>query len=430
MRASRMSLESIGFQNRAFFDDLTSVVEELLAAGEVSGNYYACPGPQKLLKVIRDHTGMNLQWDEEPDMVAPGVSMPYFTINHPFLTNVEREEVGRDDHIRETLKQMSVPYFSGTIDLEKAKVTGDFAKLLVKLSLPYSLLTRGRVLLETLTPREIAAIVLHEVGHGFTTIEYADRSVTTNQVLAGVSAAMRSEEPSFIAQTYASAAHLLRMTSEQRAALEECKDANGAAVLLATIAMEKSKSELGLNVFDVNACEQLADQFAARCGAAKDLVTALAKFPNTTQSAFGYWSKQAYITLALGFAAAWVSVPLVLGIVFVGVLLQDKEYELYGSFHTRMSRLRNELVQKLKDRRLSADDKTQTLVAVEQLNRMLDQQANRLDAFGALAYILKSDYRKAHNYGVLQRFLEDTTHNQLFVHSAKLSTLQPPTGQS
>ena len=76
----------------------------------------------------------------------------------------------------------------GTVDRETSTVGKDFTDLVMCIQVTKGLfLTNAGVGISDFTPEEIAAIILHEVGHIFTYFEYMGEVVTTNYVLQHVS---------------------------------------------------------------------------------------------------------------------------------------------------------------------------------------------------------------------------------------------------
>lgn len=434
MRTKIMAMESIAFQGPAFFDALTRAIEDCQAVTDHSYGpaFYREPAAQKIVRVIHEFTGLDAMYDPETPDAGPAMYIPVFNINHIFVAEEWRDNEHMAAYVHQYLDKLSSPYFKGTIDLKNAQVSGDFAKLPARLMMPREMLTAGTFFGIPFTPKEIAAIILHETGHAFTTIEYADRMVTSNQVLATVSLALRSGEPALVEKVYAKAAARMRMTSEQKKALEDNKTPEGAAVIVAGIAVDQSRSELGESVFDVTACEQLADQFAARCGAAKDLVSALEKISqrNGTMGQFLVEESSSLLGLAalgaylgLIFTSVGVGVGVPAAIILLSVLITDKSTDVYGSFHSRISRIRGEIVQRLKDRQLEEAEKRELLDALKATDAVLACEVDKLGFYETLAYYVKGSYRSAHKYEQLQRQLERYATNGLFGQAAKLATL-------
>ena len=418
MRSGIMSLESVAFQSTSFFDDLTRIVTELrqTPALSESNQLYTTPLALELLSSIKAHTGLTVVYDQLQPSGPPCMIFPVYTINHALIAQDERETLGGLVDVHKAVARMKEGY-RGTIDLRQAKVTGDFARIVHLLYLPGELLTQGLWLGKPFSARETAAMMLHEVGHAFVNLEYMNRVVTTNQVLHGVSQGLMNNQPENVQLVISTAALRMQASADQVVALKAVKTQADATVVLAAIAVDQSRSELGYSVFDETSMETLCDQFAARHGAARDLAMALAKVSVRNPQAT-YW-RDYFLDLGTFALFSLIAIPAAL---IVG-LTYRRQRDSYGTFHNRLSRLRGEIVAQLKDRTLGALEKTQTLNALREVDAVLDIESNSLSFYEGLLYLINGEYRANRKYELLQRQLETYAHNTFFAHAAKISSL-------
>jgi hypothetical protein len=427
--ANHIALESIDFQDGAFFAALVDAINKIK---EVSRDdipkgpgFYNHPAVVNLLAVIEDRTNLKLEYEKNYGWIGPAIISPYLTINHVFLRDSVREDKQVPGLVADDLKVMDSPYFKGTVDLKNSKVHGEFTKSKSTLFMPIEMLYYGRLYGIPFSVEEVAAALLHEIGHTFIALEYADRVVTTNQVLATINACLKNDTPETRELIFAHAAKRMRMSKEQRKALENCKDDTGRGVILATIAVEQSVSELGGSIFDITSCEQLADQFAARHGAAAPLMTAISKISEHNPK-HGYWWRQ--VMTGTAFAVLSLVMPPVgvvssLLVILSAVWTADKSSDLYGTFHSRLTRMKGEMIRRLRDRDIDDTEKKRCLDAIAVADRMLAMEMDRLNFYDTIAYYVKPSFRAAHKFEVLQRQLEALANNNLFAKAAKLSTL-------
>ena len=425
MRPRILAFESIAHQGPAFFNAITDALFRIQAETKypVGPAFFHHPNVLNLLEVIKDFTGLTIEYDENYKGRALGIVSPYITINHIFFTGKDVND-GAQDWFKKQIAGMSKPYFKGTVDLVKSRVTGEFTKLKSTLYVGRDVLLHNALYgANCFSPQEIAAGLLHEIGHAFIAIEYANRVTSTNQVLAGVNDLLRGCQPAEREIVFAHASEVMRMTPEQKKAFEKCEDDQGRAISIAAISAETCVSELGGSVFDTTSCEQLADQFAMRHGAGKHLVM-LTYAVSQSNPQGEYWNRQVRSAAALAFLALFpLTTYWALKGVYASLKAIDKSNDLYGSLHSRLSRVRGEAIDRLKDLDISETEREQQLGAVQMADQLLALESNKLELLETLAYYVKPSFRSAHKFEMLQRQLEAFAHNGLFAKAAKLRSL-------
>jgi hypothetical protein len=412
-------MESIAFQTSAFFNDLVKACQRIRseAVAGTDAVFFKQPVLVELTQLIQAYTGLKVEWDSEYGDAGPMMITPLYSLSHIFYDQADREDQAPELDASIFIKHLNKPLYQGTIDLVHAKVTGDFCEIRQRLAVPQTLLAHGRWNAIELSCEETAAVLLHEVGHAFIELEFLDRVVTTNQVLSGLSESLLETDVERKKLAYSTAALRLRLDPKQKKALEDAQNDDSLTVIMATLAVEKSRSELGDSVFDMTACEHLADQFAARHGSVKYLITALSKI-STRQPVEGYgwrWTRDAVLYGVAGL----ILLPLSLLVLFNAHLYSDR----YGSLHTRTLRLQGEIIQRLKNRKLAPEERRQLLEAEDTANKVLDSESLRLTFFESVAMYVNSSYRHQHDYRLLQQKLEGYANNSLFGHAARLAAL-------
>lgn len=409
-----LSIESIQFQSSRFFNQLSLGFEQLreLSAAD-RGKAKGQAVIEGIQTTIKDFTGFKIaislgDW-------GPAIEVPTLDRNHPFLSPDVRKYVNRADglailsHASEAIK--------GTVNLQTGKVTGVFTDRIYSMFFPTEMLS------SRYTDGECAAGTLHEIGHHFTYCEYAARTVTTNQVLAGMAKALdKSEnikERELVLRKVKDVLRLKELDPEQ---LAHVKDDKAVETVVLTNIVQQSRAEIGSNVYDMTTWEALADQYASRQGAGADLVTALYKLNKghiSQRGAVGYYALEG-LKLSL-FAASVFFLPL--SIVPLIMVLADSQDLTYDTPEVRYKRIRNQLVEALKAKNIPQPDKKAYMDDLAAVDAVIETVKDKEQFFGWLYNLVSSKYRKRINDVELAQELESYASNNFFVEALKLSHL-------
>lgn len=254
------------------------------------------------------------------------------------------------DELNKHLKTNSI-----TIDLEKATVRGLPPSFQVELLCDFTLLFNKKMGLSDI---EITYIILHEVGHEFSYLEYSYR--TTKSILA-LSEAIRTnmnkkglDKQTSIILAYKEAYHK-----------EPPAGVNGDMLLLQLSNQHIMETfKLAKNNYDSIDSEQQADQFATRFGGGMELASALNKitifYTETSFSAhvFKIYKIYNYISLIIYI----VTKPLIVVIpaIIIGFLIKTAIFVIlklifasnpkmtYDEMSTRLQRMKNDTIQQIR----------------------------------------------------------------------------------
>jgi hypothetical protein len=429
----RRAVESISFQKGELFSDLIDQIEVIrfntkLAFMEPS-KFFDDEKVTALSKIIQKHTNLDIVIIDDAGN-GPAIFVPQLTANHIF-NNKEMAQWAQDnipgfnlqEHSETVLKMLNKPVIQGEIDLVKAKVCGAFEKMRTTMLMPQTLLAKG----SQFTPGEAAAVILHELGHTFTFMEFVGRTLTTNQAIAGLSRFLdKSVDQGKRVVLFARAADELKMDAARKEALKECKTPEQLSTILLDQTIAKSISELGRSIYDVNTAEYLADQFAARQGASVELVTALDKLMSMGSP---LWLKAILFIQFLPFIISVIQAGFILifpifGLILVALIVygQDKANEIYDNAAARFIRIKHQLVQQLKNKAIKDDDRKRLVQDVDNIDKIIDDKGyiDKLDIYATIAYYLKPGFRAAHRQELMQKELERIANSDLFVLAAKL----------
>lgn len=319
----------------------------------------------------------------------------------------------------------------GGVDINTAKLSGLFSELPFTIYMPFDHIQTGNFGEKyRFTSEEMAAIFLHEIGHFFTYCEVFNRTVTTNQALAAMSKELDgaysvSQRELIIGKTVDD----LNLKDVDIKALATNDKKVIVETAIVSEVVEKSRSELGISVYDTNSSEFMADQFAARHGAGRHLMTGLNKF----QTLFGgdraydsaplYYFKQ-LLSIVIQFMPPFNIILIPLNI--IGILLGGDSNDaggIYDSPEARFRRIKHDTLARLKNRLISNDEKKRILADLDAMEKAMEGIKDRREWREYIATTLIPVYRKYRKTKLLQQQLEILANNPLFVRSAELATL-------
>lgn len=413
-----VSQEEIAFQADTFFKDLTLGFKELCASpeDELEGG----SSLKQLNSVVKHHTGITVNFyiDKESDYIAAHV--PMIDGNNVLVNSFDRLDWESTGGLK--LIENCKDVLKGTVNLKTSKVTGVFEKVSTDIMLSLEILLDKKIL-----PEEHAAIALHEVGHLFTYFEFMTRSVTTNQVLSGISKALDNsstvEEREAVFITVKKAIGLSDLDAKK---LAQTTNKKVAEIVVITNMAKESRSELGVNIYDNTSWEYLCDQFAARHGGGRYLATFLDKTRNSGLIDINSRSFPAYLFMEC-FKLMSVIVNPVYGAMLAMVLviydLDDYNSKGYDTPEARVKRIRNQIVEKLKDTKINKKYHKSLSDDLLCIDDVLSNMSDKKQWCAIVSRTIIPSFRKAYQQEQLQKDLEAIAANELFVKSAALRQL-------
>jgi len=424
----QVALESIDFQNNSFFVELTNLIkearEELKGKSDDQMRLLAPDYTDRFTAIVHKYTKSAIRAEindqASTNWMGPYALAPSLNKNHPLINDFRRRHFDNAD-----LKKLTrdVATISGSVDLRTGYVSGGFARIEATLVIPVRWIRH-----DYLTEEEVAAVCLHEVGHILTYFEYIARSVSTNQVLAFIS-------KTYTGQTYVerekilvAAKEVLNLKNLKPEELAKMDDAENVNVVIVTEAVQQSRSELGSNIYDYTSFEQLADDYAARMGAARAMVTGLEKlhkgdFLVRNRASYFILEANKLLMLVGGIGSALLGgVGIIFGVVallmYAGRVSMDSNKDASPAYDTprdRFQRLRNQLVAAMKDKKLPAEMAKQYAEDIKVIDEILDRIPGNRQLYDVIREYINPFTRKARNQMMLQRELEDLAHNDLFL---------------
>ena len=418
-----LSNESVAFQNKKLFDELVAIVKKAR-----EGNYLEHVGEitTGLSDAIKRYVNMSTVIGISEDQFACAIP-PLLSRNHALTARFSTNEVA-DGAVGFNLLEKAKKNIVGVVNNKEGRLYGDFTDIPVIMAFHTSLFKKGSIL----TPEEVAAIMLHEVGHGYTYFELLSRVVTTNLVLAAISKELDKsdsvEDREIILKAVMKSQDLEGIDPTE---LSKAKSRRVVDTVVITAMKRKYEAELGYDVYDITACEQAADNFATRYGAGVHLVTGLDKIIKLSgdisyRSGFSYFIIEAVKVagVILGPVTAVLSgfgVPIfILALLMINADSRDSEPgNHYDSPVRRFERIRAQMVERLKALDLKKEESAAILENIKCVDEILKNMSDRRQFFGVIADMLTTGSRKNRDAKTKQYELERLASNDLFLSAAK-----------
>ncbi len=307
------------------------------------------------------------------------------------------------------------------IDFNKAKID-NFPKdtIIYVIGDLYSLLIETNI-----TSRELAAILMHEIGHSFTHIAYSYRQLENTTVLLETFTNNLKTEKNLRDNLVHSVKKSLNVDLK----------GNEAQVLtqLTTVMVENIN---GSNVYSSVDSEHLADQFAVRFGLGGDLATGLNKviisfssnsvFVSTLTTIFSIFIQALLFSFSLMLAISITVFSIILfGIIsmlttfIVGI---DSNRNTYDITETRFKRMKLDLIRQIRESGLDKKYIKEVLKNIETIDTILVDYIDTKSLIGSIGDIMPWNIDKFINTRV-QKELEDLSENELHVSKEKLKLI-------
>lgn len=422
-----VALEMIDFQDTTLFKALTAIYAEMKELDQKS--MASSSQAVAIEKTLFDMTGIKVEFtmDDNGAYCLP----PIVDKNNPLIDNVMREWLTNASPLKMIEKAGGI--VRGKVDLVHSKVSGVFSEMNCILNMP-TYWVAGKFMNGGFSAAELAAITLHELGHLFTGFEFLWHSVTTNQVLAGVAKGLdQSADQAEREMILMSAAKALNLNEAEMKKLAESGTNKAATILVLQEVTRFAPSEIGTSIYDMNNWEQLADQFAARHGAQRDLFMALDKIHHlvgdiSVRSTAKYVALEVVKVLlmfgTIGLATVAGPAAIIPFFIWTAMILIDGPGSpLYDRPGVRLKRIRDQLVEQIKDRDLGKDVVVRLKEDLVACDKLLETVKDRFQLITLVFGFFNSEFRDRLKQEKLQQELETLVANDLFVKSAELKTL-------
>jgi len=454
------SEETISFQeDLAFISELDAIHEEIIQSASeelskskatryvgktvISEDKYT-----RLESVIRKRTGLSFIFDRRGEF-GPAVYMFIEKYDTPLSNNIFLDFVTPEFYnvVSKARKAFMDKISKGkvVVDLKNARIEGlqdtpigvlfmNYESFLYKNTRP--IIPKHKML--GFTAKELTAILLHEIGHAFTYIEYIGRVTKDVNRLADVFKDVKKPEDVKLNKRKYVIRLATAIDSEDLVkTYDKYKDSH---IRWSTTAMLKIVDHVRSQLYDINGykeySEVVADQFVARFHRSKELISALDRIAlHNIPTAFviatlHILQMYAIIFTVLGQYLRILGIPPVIIAIIAGVLLLYLKYNFtshtYPSNYERIRRMRSETVTSIKyAKNLTSKQRKELLESVEYLDKTMKFKPNislQSPIFGMIS-IFTSKGRATVRGEKLARLLEEVTANDLRLSALKIDQL-------
>lgn len=394
------STEGIKQQNLDFFNELVKTINDL--KNEQSRLYkWANYEAGKIAAIINKHTNSNVEVQFSD-----------------YLTAFNSKELGGSIH--EIYKD---PKFviEGGVDLTNGKLTGSFSRHRSRIFLEYWLFT------ENLVSEEVAAIILHEVGHMVTFYYRISKLfILSNWALKDITDKFNDNSSVKEKKIY-----LTRLSSKLNKKqmdidkLSKASDLTTFTALLVSDVMEEMRSDTGMMEYDIISDEFLADQYATKHGAGLYLITGLDKIgARRKRDQSDYYAAEIVPFLITTTAAIFSPIAgLILLSAWVYTYSPMDNRQRYNNPEDRLKRIRMQIISRLMDEKLPKTIRNQAREQLDGIDETIKITKDKFYMMERLWMIFHPFLRKRVKAEELQLQLERLALNDLFIKAYDLKQL-------
>lgn len=425
-----LTMEAIKFQDGSLFKEMTEFFKTMdnLTSYEEKVKYIS---GKSLSDLIRKYTGLTIQTEVIPNMSE----INCFCIT-PDITknNVLIEEWRKQFYRHSDFKQLSknIDEIVGVVDLVNGRVKGAFEKIVIRV-----FVTDGFIRTMEFTPENKAALVMHEIGHAFTFLEFIAESAKTDFSLATATRELLQTTDKEKKITLAKSLNDAMGTTVDVNTIAESSDVATWYTVYISNKEERTRVATHTGRYSDTSAEFVADQFVTRHGGGAAMADTLAKIYKhlgkiSVRDRISIWTQYAVCSLSVISAIAGLSLinPILgtMGTVALFVNLKtitqyDFTYSTYTSDKDRVAKLKQELVGRLKDRDLPQDIRVSTLDAIKEIDKILKTLNDNRTIMELITIALRSDVHQAVKQEQVQKTLSTVINNDLFKTAATLDSI-------
>lgn len=284
-----------------------------------------------------------------------------------------------------------------------------------------------------LTPKETVAVLLHEIGHAFTGLEYHYMLEQSNASLRQVMIEINNNNPDQALYIFNS-----KISPNTKIIdVDEFKNMTRQDMTFKVFStyFDTIKSQMISNTYNKTTFENLSDSFATRFGLGSELALSLDKMYEhhgmNGQSFQNYliFMGILYLILVVSLISTLIAsgafslAALVFCSYFIGSGFSRKDMT-YDDMKDRYERIRNSMVNELKKYILVDKKLTKKLIEdIEQIDILISLAIRHITVNSTISDIIFPSDKRAKYYYNIQRDLEDLANNSLFFQAGKLSQL-------
>lgn len=435
----RLSLETINYQYKdSFPTQLVELIEavykqidnraytSITALIEKSGYI------KKIESLIFDRLKLNVIFSKNLHVISPAAIVPFFgdyfrNANEAkgFIYGTNFRKVVREiEDITKEKKVMlnKIHNRKGYVNRKLARVGGYLSEVRHFLIIDFFSLKEYDI-----TANELAAIILHELGHAFDGLENHNKLESTNRAIMDVLNELHENKPDTVDYVFSN-----KVTRKEfaEAAMSDEKVQKDFCSELAMEFLGEIKSQMGHSKYDETNFENMADSFATRFGMGGQIVSGLHKLNMATGQT--YQNSDAiyttyYTIQVLLYASLFLFIPVFGVIVFTLVMAylfkSDQGTMTYDFPLERYNRVKNTIINGTKNLDLPKEVLEDMMEQFYTITSIIDQTAHLKPLTTIVGDVLFPSSRKSSYYIDLQQKIENTLNNHLFVKSAQLRVI-------
>lgn len=281
--------------------------------------------------------------------------------------------------------------------------------------------------------------MMHEIGHAFTWIEMIAETACFNMaIMCAARHLLANDDQQKRIQLAEALNECLNVQVDPKTIAESSKIETWYTVYLKA-EVEERRLASNSGYYADTASEFLADQFAVRHGAGRELAGAMNMMfkyyrLDSTKSRMVLWVKMAYdvtrfILKLAGAVMATLANPMaVFGLLYLlanvaVVVISDANYNIYDWDKERIARMKRELITRIKDPMLDDVTRKETLETIKELDETERGLNNYKNFQQQLAYWLNPKARRNVKQRDMQQEIERTLNNDIFVASGNIGLI-------
>ena len=421
-----------------FHEELTSTIKYIVETETPRSFYRDKENQKKITDVIKKYTGISVIISAEYKCFA--MMPPDLNKNHTLIDNIYREFYEN----KELKKQKGT--IEAFVDIKNFKVGGAFKDVKVELFLdPAMMWDTSLAYRVALTPAEVSAVILHEVGHMFSYFALAAHTYSINLPMLGtlnrIANTPDTEKVEIILKEWNDSENTLTKVDVKELA---GKDKQVIVTALVSNQVKDTKTLMKQREYEEVNAEHLADKFAVRCGAGAEITTALNKMfvaYGTRQNinTISYLFNEFIAGFSLFLCAGWmigavvtfnpVTTPIMLMLGGIGILniLAGNTNSGGGTYDTdinRFGRMRNDMVSMLKDKEIDKAVGKRVRDGIATIDKVVSKYKENKSLVGMLGDMVLGYHRRLLSQTEFYKELEKLSANSLFVAAYDLRNLK------
>lgn len=435
----RLAFETIDYQLKDSFPD---EVEKLVSSiyQDIDDKKYTSTANlvekssdiSALEKLFKSRLGLNVKFSPYMDILTPAAIIPFFSdyfrnVNEPsgFIFGMNlRKAIAEFEGIQKERNKIlkTIHNRKGYVDTKLAKVGGYLSDVKHTLILDFFSLKNYK-----LTPGEVTAVILHELGHAFNGLEDHNKLESTNRSILDVLNELYEKKPEKINYVFKNKATQKEFEeasfSDSEVQMDFCREVAMDYLGIINTQMMNGK-------YDETNFENMADSFTTRFGRGKELVSGLDKLYRHTGQVLPN-SKPLFFSLLtleiLMFATALFVIPyfgIFTGFYFLMLFFSSGNTPMTYDFPIeRYNRIKNTLINGMKQLDLPKDVLKDLLEQYDTVTTLIEKGMAMRPSDEVLVGVLKPKTRTQNYHIDLQQKIEDSLNNRLFVKSAQLRAI-------